>query len=279
MNEHLEKSSEVFFRRLIIHSHKKGGVLMKNLLIILTSGFIFFTVFSTNVFADEKNNVNQLKKEFESQLLEQINNATGSERGALLIQYDKYSSLTESEQNKFVTYLSDEELVSEIMKEYSNPGSSELSHSITTEEEHINGETMNTNHISNDIAVVESMADKPSNYEEPKARLYQHRSARYSKYVTIFGIKVLEHTSTLDYTRTRHGGRITSILGSDHRVTRNFTLNRISYSGKIQRYANTYAYSNANTTVAIIWKGVWTYDHGKCQIRVDNKSNVTGYFK
>ncbi len=244
---------------------------------MLVTALIFFSVFSTNMFAAEKSGVGQLKQEFESQLLQQISDTSGVERETLQEQYDKYVKLDESEQNKFVSYISDEELMSEVMKEYKSPGSSNLD--VATKEEQINGETVNTSSVNNDIAIVENLSDKPVAEKEPIATINEHRSAWYKKYVTLFGIKVLENTSTLDYTRTGYGGRITGILGSDHRVTRNFTVNRISYSGKVDRYGSTYAYSNSNTTVAIIWKGVWTYDDGKCQIRVDNRSNVTGYFR
>lgn len=252
---------------------------MKKLITFLIFGLAFFLVFSTNSFASEMNSVDQLKQEFSSQLLEQIDNATGSERESLLIQYDKYSSLTKNEQDKFVTYLNDEELMSEIMDEYKNPGSSELSNSITTNEEHSNGETIKTSKISDSIAIVERLGDKSSENGEIKATLSQAREATYRKFVTMFGIKVFENTSSIDYNRTKYGGRITGIDNSDHRMTRNFTVNRMSYSGKVERYASTYASSKSNTTVAIIWKGVWTYDDGQCQIRVDNKSNVTGYFR
>ncbi|GIN05928.1 hypothetical protein J1TS1_00730 [Shouchella clausii] len=55
-------------------------------------------------------------------------------------------------------------------------------------------------------------------------------------------------------------------------------INSIYCTGKISDYANTWTHSRSNFSMSLIYKGVWTYQSGKGQVRVDNKNNITGYF-
>lgn len=61
---------------------------MKKVIITLSFALVFFSLFSINSSANAINSIEQLKEEFDSQLLEQIDNTTGSERESLIIKYD-----------------------------------------------------------------------------------------------------------------------------------------------------------------------------------------------
>lgn len=252
--------------------------MIKRVLALLTPALIVVLFFGSYSFAASDALTPDLtKEEFESDLLDRIKKATGNEKESLQIEYDKYTDLDADEQDSLIFYLNDETFMNELSEEYYTPNSTDLS--ITTSEEDVKDGVIVTHQVNDDIAIEEEKLDFPSQIKTDEMTIMsQTREAWYAKSVKVFGIKVMEHKSSLDYKRTAHGGRITSILGSDHRITRNFTINSINYTGKISDYANTWAYSRSNFSMSLIHKGVWTYQSGKCQVRVDNKSNVTGYF-
>lgn len=249
---------------------------MKKFIPLIVAILVSFLLLPTFAGADQKINVDQLKNEFESQLLEQIDNSTGYEKERLQNEYNKYSSLTKDKQEKLVMYLNDEELMSKVMEEFNKDSYIESSESM----KNINGETIKTTEIFEDIAIVESLQDSPTIDSDGIELASDTRTATFRRTVTVFGVRAFEHASSVTYVRVGgEGGTITDLLGSDHRITRNLTVNQLEYSGLVEQFSSTYAQSTSNFTVAIIWKGVWTYDDGECRVRVDNSSNVTGYFK
>lgn len=208
---------------------------------------VIFACFSINTtgFAIEKVNLNEIKQEFEEFLANEIRNAEGQERKDLVFFSKGYHSASTEDQYKFVEFFHSPDKVEELTNLLMQPAGTLESGSQTI--------------LANGIEfVVTETLDENNNANKGDMNILEgYRKATYTKSVSDWGVKVMEHTSTLNYSRTRAGGKITGISASDHRVTRNFTLNSISYSGKShtpRTFPATYAKSTSNFTMSIISK-------------------------
>ncbi|MBM7543267.1 hypothetical protein [Amphibacillus cookii] len=244
---------------------------MKKYFLTLFLVVSFFFVFGLGVSASESSETEQLREEFESDFLENIEKAQGEEKNLLLEEYNKYSDLSDSEKNKFVSYINDDELMEIIMEEIPD---SEISMNA------FSGKATETVELHKDIVSEESVEDIPAVVQGISVMSSgQTRTATYTKNVYILGIRTMQTKASMTYTRTKSGGRITGVKSYDHRITRNFTLNSWTFSGGYSRYGNTYAYSRSNVSVSLIFKGAWTYADAESEVRVDNKGNASGYLK
>lgn len=252
---------------------------------VLVFGLMASISFSSGVFASDDKSIDELKEEFESDLLSKIKEYDDVESLEMQAQYEAYKGLSEDEKVKFINYISDSDLTEQVLEEYFKPGKSELSDDISvTESKSSNGGNIITNEISEDIVIEEYTSDQfgdnnLASITGNNTLAAQDRVANYKKTVKYLGVSVYQHTSTLNYTRTKHGGTITKVRGSDHRITRNFTLNAVKYSGKTSGHTKTSAYSQTNMATSILFKGTWTYWDGKARISVNNKGKVTGYVR
>lgn len=235
--------------------------MIKKLGLILVFALMIFSVFNVKVSAQE-NEDGITKKELEASIESQLGES----------EYNKYLSLSESDKDKFVSYLNDETLMDKV--------SESLKQTTTFNLADTNGSQTNIIKVNEDITIEENAGDAPAKVKAGEFGIAatQYRDAWFTKNISFFGIKVFEHKSTLAYSRTAHGGKILGIQGSDHFVNRNFTVNRITYTGKTHRKGTTWAESKGNHQVSLLVKGEWSYDSGRQSIKVDNKGNVTGYF-
>lgn len=244
-----------------------------------------FISFSSGVFASDDKSVDKLKEEFEFDLLSKIKESEGVESLEMQAQYESYKGLSEDEKIRFINLINDPDLTEQVLEEYFNTGKSELSDNISvTESKSSDGENIITNEISDDIIIEEYTSDQFGDNDlasitSNNTLAAQNRTATYKRTVKYLGVSVYQHTSTLNYTRTKQGGTITKVRGSDHRITRNFTLNAVKYSGKTSGHNKTSAYSQTNMATSILFKGTWTYWDGKARINVNNKGKVTGYVR
>lgn len=250
---------------------------MKRIFMLLTIIIVTFTTFDTTQAANgDEGSKDLTKQEFETLFLNEITNANEEESKILEEEYKKYKNLTVEKQEKLLTYLNDEELMSQISKEFFEPGTSALSNNIITEKESFNGGNVIRNVISEDIVIEEVSLDTLSFGESPIQLADESRIATWTKSVKIFGITGMQHKSTLPYKRTKYAGWITGVSKGDHRITRNFSLNSVSYSGEIHGYDRLKAWSRVNIAISLIFKGTWTYNDGVCRINVGRISDVTG---
>ena len=244
---------------------------MKKMLIVLVMVFFACFSFNTSGLANENFNLKDVKQEYEEFLANEIRNAEGQERKDLVNFSKRYHSSSTEDQYKIVEFFHSPDKVEELANLLMQPAGTLESGSKTIFADGI------------EIVVTEALEENNNANNDEMNIFEEYRVATYKKSVSAWGVKVMEHTSTLNYSRTRLGGSITGISASDHRMTRNFTLNSVSYTGKShtpRTFPATWARSTSNVTMSIISKYIpgGTYASGTCGITVDNNGKVTGYF-
>lgn len=214
------------------------------------------------------------RQEFENQIKEQVNSASSNDRVEVLEEYNKYHSLSETDKDKFIKFLNDPTLMEEIIK-------SSRDNSLQLEPSFNEKKKSKIYEISDDIKIDYTLQDKLINPTDitpivPLATV-ETRTATYTQTTTALGIKIFESKATMDYQRTGYGGTITKILNSEHRITRNLTLNRVSFGSNRHYRSSTRATSQAYVTISFLVKGdTWAYGDGESEISVTNYGVVTG---
>lgn len=185
-------------------------------------------------------------------------------------EYDKYKDLSEANKDKFIEYLNDETLLEQIFNGL-NTNNVQLGNSKTK------GREVVSDDIEIDFATADKLLDS-TGIPLRNSLNAENRVAELTSTVSVLGIKIFQAQATLRYQRTGYGGTITAISSSDHRITRNFTLNRVSY-GPIRHYrSSTTARSESDTVISFILKGNWKYGDGRSWISVNNYGSITGDF-
>lgn len=226
-----------------------------------------------NAFATQNNDYYLLKEEFESRILNQMLSAETDELSELTHEYNKYINLSKEDKYKFINYINDEEFMLKALNSSAN---------ITLEASDTNRNKVQTTEIAPDFLVHQTIKDEVVDSvglsNSTMART-ERRTATYSEYCTLFGIKTWENKMSVTYTRTGYGGKILNTLSSDNRTTRNFTGTRVTFSNDQHYVSNSgnAAYGTANFAFSFIFKGAWTYADGDCGVTVDNRGNVTGW--
>lgn len=251
---------------------------MKKLLTVLVLGFFACFSFNTDVFAKEELSLKELKQEYENFLLTEIKHAEGEELQDLVNFSKQYESLSSEEQYRLVEYFNDPSKMGDLVNALLEPvGNSDSSKSISK-----------ASNSSSDIVIKDTFKEKDDvNKDMELISLYaaaseEYKIADWTRDVEVFGVTVMRHSSTINYSRTKLGGVITGISASDHRMTRNFTLNSASYSGKShtpRTFPDSYAQSTSNVTLSIISKYVpgGTYASGMCAVYVSASGLISGF--
>lgn len=251
--------------------------MFKKLLSIILA-LVIVVGMGTNVFATQDNHIDKLKEEFESQLLNQLSLAKGDELLELTYEYNKYINLSEEDKYKLIEYINDGEFMEEVMKDVMS-----ASTDIILETSDNNRKKSKITKISPDVSNEQTIKDEIVNIttlNNSTMSGVETRTATYTDSVLLFGIRVMETKHSVTYTRTGYGGRIIEALSGDHWVSRNFTLNRTDFYNQrdFTSGPNLYAESHSDVTISLIYKGVWTYEDGRCAVWVDNYGTVGGSF-
>ncbi len=240
---------------------------MVSLMLILTLSLGM----SLGVFANNVTNSDSLITDFENQMLHQLELTDGTEKAELLTEFEKYNALSKSEKLQFIEVSTDVDLLMEVF---------ESSKFFKTR----SGQETSKTSLSNGLVVESTITDTPSNSINQRSVIglaaTESRVAEYKKYVSVLGIKVFQVTNTLRYERTGYDGQITSITSSNHRVTRNFTILQVDYSGENNKIltGNITAKSEMDVTVSGFVSDTWVIGDGKSNIYVDVQEAVWGDF-
>jgi len=246
---------------------------MKKMLMILVMGVLAYFSFNTTggyaYDAYEKVDWEVIKQEYEEFLANEIKNVKGQERTDLVNFSKLYHSSSNEAQYKIVKLLHDPE--QGILKQLLNPVETSESSTILYEDDTITL-VMETTFEDNAIASTDEMNILAGD---------EYRQAKMVVNFTADKINLMQHTSTLNYSRTKEGGVITGIQASDHYMSRNWTINSITYSGKShtpKSFPASYARSDSNFNVALVSGTIpgFIVGHGNCYIRTDASGNTTG---
>ena len=252
--------------------------MLKKIITALTPVLVMLFLFGNQAFGAENSPESSelTKEEFEEQFLENIDESTGTEKESLELEYSKYTELDVEDQNKLIEYLNDEELMKNIAEQFSSPSSSELT--LQTTEDSVERENTVINKINDDIVIVDELKDGPTPIKpgEMSIMAVQTKTASNSRWAKVAGVTVMELRSEVTYKRNSSTGKITGLVGSDHRVTRNLTLNRFNLSGKTHGSSSTKAWAKTNFTIDMAIKGLWTYRSGYSEVAVTNNGKITG---
>ncbi|WP_078391251.1 hypothetical protein [Shouchella patagoniensis] len=209
-----------------------------------------------------KSDLDELKNEYELWLKEEVSYSQDAE---LIESLEEYEGLSEEEQLKYIDYMYNPEVQEAVMDAFTDVVEVDNSKTLTDTLDGYEGIEISTELVTpfvskDDISIMAS------------------RTSTYKRYVTIFGIKIFQSTSVVDY--THDGKKVTGVGAGDHYVSRNLnpTLN-ISWSGKRQTYTSTRAQSRVNMQWNFIHKGLGiTYGGGELGVWGNHKNQAGGWF-
>ncbi|MCM3548919.1 hypothetical protein [Shouchella clausii] len=207
-------------------------------------------------------NLDALKTEYETWLKEEVSSSQDIE---LLESLEAYEQLSEEEQLKYIDYMYNPEAQEAVMDAFTNIVEVDNSQTLTETLDDYEGIEISTEVVTpsvnkDDISIMAS------------------RTSTYKRYVTVFGIKIFQSTSVVDY--THNGKKVTGVGAGDHYVSRNLnpTLN-ISWSGKRQTYSSTRAQSRVNMQWNFVHKNLGiTYGGGELGVWGNHKNQAGGWF-
>lgn len=239
-----------------------------------------------SVFAYSEINTVDVKQMFEKNMEDKIKSVKGPEKEIVEKDFRKYKTLCDFEKEKFIEYISDPELVIKLLSiSISQPNS---------------GKTLKTTKkISEDIAIEETVekSSLSDNFYDSQTSIpsvskteisiettttlsragTSVESAINKRSVSFFGIKVMEITSRIIYRLSGGtGGRITGVIGGAHYLSRNYTLNRITFHYNWEDYSSRLATSRSYFTASFVFKNIFTIADGTRYIQVDNYKNSWG---
>lgn len=228
---------------------------------------------SLAVFANDSRDSDSLVTDYENQMLNKIALKEGTEKEELSSEFRKYENLNKSDKLKFVKVVTDPDFIIQAL-------TAQTSFKLMPGQEI----QKTTTRLKNDF-VIESTA-KENSLNSINQNLFsvrsatQSRTATYTYSGTLYGVKIFEAKNTLEFERTGYDGIITEINGTDHRITRNYSVLTIEYSGGYDKIltGSKMAVSKRNVTAAILIKGSWTVGDGESYIDVDVQEVVTGRF-
>lgn len=147
----------------------------------------------------------------------------------------QFKQLSKEQQNKFISYLNNEELLKEVIDAFNNNES----------------KTMYDGDIVIEVEMTELVVQK-----EDMMQFSELLQANYKKWVTFLGVNIFEVTAWVRY--NHDGEKVTSILGSNHLVSRNYNPLLDHSWSEITRWGvgTSTAHSSRDITFSILWEGL-----------------------